>query len=69
MEDKNYDEAEKLCLEKANAEETWHYHSSDPEDWNNKLSLNEFTCYATNHNTIPTFLTTTIGGIHILHGL
>ena len=37
MEDKNYDEAEKLCLEKANAEETWHYHSSDPEDWNNVL--------------------------------
>ena len=37
MEDKNYDEAEKLCLEKANAEETWHYHSSDPEDWNNML--------------------------------
>lgn len=31
----------------------------------NKLSLNEFTCYATNHNTIPTFLTTTIGGIRI----
>ena len=30
MEDKNYDEAEKLCLEKANAEETWHYHSSNP---------------------------------------
>ena len=37
MEDKNYDEAEKLCLEKANAEETWHYHSRDPEDWNNVL--------------------------------
>ena len=37
LEDKNYDEAEKLCLEKANAEDTWHYHSSDPEDWNNML--------------------------------
>ena len=24
-------------FEKANAEETWHYHSSDPEDWNNVL--------------------------------
>jgi len=32
MEDKNYDEAEKLCLGKVNAEETWHYHCSDPED-------------------------------------
>ena len=32
MEDKNYDEAEKLCLEKANEEETWHYRSSNPED-------------------------------------
>ena len=39
MEDKNYDEAEKLCLEKANAEETWHYHSSDSKDW--------ITCYMT----------------------
>ena len=37
MEDENYDEAEKLCLEKANEEETWHYHCSDPEDWNNML--------------------------------
>ena len=31
MEGKNYDEAEKLCLEKANAEEIWHYHCSDPK--------------------------------------
>lgn len=37
MEDKNYDEAEKLYLGKVNAEETWHYHCSDPEDWNNIL--------------------------------
>ena len=37
MEDKNYDEAEKLCLEKANEEETWHYRSSNLEDWNNML--------------------------------
>lgn len=37
MEDENYDEAEKLCLEKANEEETWHYHCSDPKDWNNML--------------------------------
>ena len=37
MEGKNYDEAEKLCLEKANEEESWHYRSSDPEDWNNML--------------------------------
>lgn len=47
MEDKNYDEAEKLCLEKANAEETWHYHSSDPEDWNNVL----YDIYKTANNT------------------
>ena len=32
MEEKNYDEAEKLCLEKANAENTWHYRSGDPEE-------------------------------------
>ena len=37
MEEKNYDEAEKLCLEKANAENTWHYRNGDPEDWNNML--------------------------------
>ncbi len=37
IEEKDYDEAEKLCLEKANAEETWRYRSSDPEDWNNML--------------------------------
>ena len=37
MEEKNYDKAEKLCLEKANAENTWHYRSGDPEDWNNML--------------------------------
>ena len=37
MEDKNYDEAEKLCLEKANEEGPWHYRSSNPEDWNNLL--------------------------------
>lgn len=36
-EDKNYDEAEKLCLEKVKEEESWHYRSSDPEDWNNIL--------------------------------
>ena len=36
MKDKNYEEAEKLCLEKTN-EEAWHYRSSDPEDWNNVL--------------------------------
>ena len=47
MEDKNYDEAEKFCLEKANAEETWHYHSSDPEDWNNVL----YDIYKTANNT------------------
>ena len=37
MEEKDYDEAEKLCLEKANAENTWHYRNGDPEDWNNML--------------------------------
>lgn len=36
LEDKNYDEAEKLCLEKAQ-EESLYYRSSDPEDWNNLL--------------------------------
>ena len=36
-EDKNYDEAEKLCLEKANEAEIWCYRSSDPSDWNNML--------------------------------
>ena len=47
MEDKNYDEAEKLCLEKANEEETWHYRSSNPEDWNNML----YDIYKTANNT------------------
>lgn len=47
MEEKNYDEAEKLCLEKANAENTWHYHSGDPEDWNNML----YDIYKTANNT------------------
>ena len=42
MEEKNYDEAEKLCLEKANAENKWHYRSGDPEDWNNMLSAMDF---------------------------
>lgn len=46
MEAKNYDEAEKLCLEKANAENTWHYHSGDPEDWNNML----YDIYRTGNN-------------------
>jgi hypothetical protein len=47
IEEKNYDEAEKLCLEKANAEETWHYRSRDPEDWNNML----YEIYKTANNT------------------
>ena len=47
MEEKNYDEAEKLCLEKANAENTWHYRSGDPEDWNNML----YDIYKTANNT------------------
>lgn len=46
MEAKNYDEAEKLCLEKANAENTWHYRSGDPEDWNNML----YDIYRTGNN-------------------
>lgn len=37
MDDKNYDEAEKLCLEKANEENQWHYRSRNPDDWNNLL--------------------------------
>lgn len=36
----------KLCLEKANAENTWHYHSGDPEDWNNML----YDIYKTGNN-------------------
>lgn len=47
MKEKNYDEAEKLCLEKANAEKTWHYRSSDPGDWNNIL----YDIYKTANNT------------------
>ena len=47
MEAKNYDEAEKLCLEKANAENTWHYRSGDPEDWNNML----YDIYKAENNT------------------
>lgn len=47
VEEKNYDEAEKLCLEKANAENIWHYHGSDPEDWNNML----YDIYKTANNT------------------
>ena len=37
----------KLCLEKANAESTWHYRSGDPEDWNNML----YDIYKTANNT------------------
>ncbi|MGM9580279.1 MAG: hypothetical protein ACI3U2_03475 [Anaerovibrio sp.] len=37
IEDKNYDEAEKLCLDKINKEKFRHYCSSNPEDWNNIL--------------------------------
>ena len=47
MEDKNYDEAEKLCFEKINAENTWHYRSGDPEDWNNML----YDIYKAENNT------------------
>lgn len=46
MEDKNYDAAESLCLEKVN-EETWLYRSSDPKDWNNIL----YNIYTTANNT------------------
>ena len=37
MADKNYDEAEQLCLDKINKEKFRHYSSSDPKDWNNIL--------------------------------
>lgn len=37
MEDTDYYEVENLCLEKANAENTWHYRSGDSEDWNNMI--------------------------------
>ena len=47
MEEKNYDEAEKLCLEKANAEDAWQYRKGDPEDWNNML----YDIYKTANNT------------------
>ena len=47
LEDKNYDEAEKLCLEKAQEDKSWHYRSSDPDDWNNLL----FDIYKKSNNT------------------
>lgn len=37
LEDGDYGEAERLCLEKAQAEDAWHYQSSDPDDWNHLL--------------------------------
>lgn len=37
LEDRDYVEAEKLCLEKAEAEKAWYYRQNDPEDWNNLL--------------------------------
>lgn len=47
LEDKNYNEAEKLCLEKAQEDKSWHYQSSNPEDWNNLL----FDIYKKSNNT------------------
>lgn len=37
MEEGDYREAERLCLEKIEAEKAWHYRRHDPEDWNNLL--------------------------------
>lgn len=36
IDDKDYHEAERLCLEKVE-EQQWHYRPNDPEDWNNLL--------------------------------
>lgn len=47
LEDKNYDEAEKLCSEKAQEAGKWHYQKSDPEDWNNLL----YDIYRESNNT------------------
>lgn len=37
VEERNYCEAERLCMEKIEAEKAWHYRRHDPEDWNNLL--------------------------------
>ena len=37
MEDKDFSEAERLCLEKVEAQKEWHYRRGDSEDWNNLL--------------------------------
>lgn len=37
MESGDFDEAERLCLDKAEAEERRYYRKNDPEDWNNLL--------------------------------
>lgn len=37
LEEKDYEEAERLCVDKAVKEEGWHYRRNDPEDWNNIL--------------------------------
>lgn len=41
IEERDYREAERLCLDKLQNEEAWHYRKHDPEDWNNLL----FTVY------------------------
>lgn len=37
LEEKDYDEAERLCREKAEGYEAQHYRKNDPEDWQNVL--------------------------------
>ena len=37
VEAQNFDEAERLCIEKANKDDTWNYRRHDPKDWNNIL--------------------------------
>lgn len=37
LEEKDYEEAARLCINEAVKEEGWHYRSNDPEDWNNIL--------------------------------
>jgi len=37
IEDCNFKEAEKLCMEKSESDDNWRYRKNDPEDWNNML--------------------------------
>lgn len=47
IEESDYKEAERLCLDKLKNEMPWHYRKNDPEDWNNLL----FAVYVAEGNT------------------